>query len=299
MKKYILRICLFFAIILLLDTVFGYACRYLNTHAKGGFTQNHYHIAEELTDSVLIFGSSRAVHHFNPVIIEDSLGTTVYNCGVDGNGIIFSYGRLLTILQRYTPKMIIYDVIPSFDMEKDDYTKYLEWQKRWYDKPGVAEIFHDLYPLEKYKMLSNLYRYNTSFIQMLTDNLKPQKQFSFKGYLPIEEHMSYNVEEYDGQAVQWSPEKLKYFKLFADLCKQNDIELVFSFSPWYKAKNSRIYDEFLEFSHENGIPVIDMFADPYISTNPEYFADASHLNSEGADVFTSKFCKELSALNQR
>ena len=41
--------------------------------------------------------------------MEDSLHMTCYNCGNDGSGIVLSYGRLLMVKERKTPKIIIQD----------------------------------------------------------------------------------------------------------------------------------------------------------------------------------------------
>lgn len=293
MKKFIIKVIIFFAVIAVIDIIFGMFCGYLNSHAKGGDTYNHYYIANEMKDSVLIFGSSRAIHHYNPQILEDSLHTTVYNCGLDGNGILYQYGRLLTILDHHTPKSIIYDVIPSFDMETEDNSKYLQWQKRWYDKPGIPQLFHDINPAEDIKMHSNLYRYNSTFIQMLSDNLKPQQKVGYKGYKPLDEIMDYEVEPMESEPAQWDDLKLEYFTKFIKLCEQNDIELIIAISPWYNVTDSGVYQNMLELCRKYNLRIIDLFSDPEISTNKAYFADASHLNSHGADIFTSKFANLL------
>lgn len=293
MKKFLKYLFIFALVVSLLDIWFGYICTYLNSHAKGGDTQNHYYIATEMSDSVLIFGSSRATHHFNPAILEDSLGQTVYNCGLDGNGIIYNYGRLLTVLDRYKPKMIIYDVIPGFDIAEDDYSKYLKWLRRWYDIPGVSEIFHDVDSMEDFEMLSNLYRYNSVFIQMLSDNLRPLHSISYKGYQPLDGTIDYDVKPKESEVVEWSDLKMKYFTKFVDRCKENNITLIISYSPWYKATDSDAFSEFTKFAEDNALEVIDMYNDPEFVTNGAYFEDASHLNSEGADLFTSKFANAL------
>lgn len=296
MKKFLIHIFIFFAIVAIIDIGFGFVGRYLNSHAKGGDTYNHFYIANEMKDSVLIFGSSRAIHHFNPKILEDSLGMKVYNCGLDGNGILYNYGRLLTILDRYKPKMIIYDIMPSYDIKPDDHTKYLQWQKRWYDRQGIKEIFEDINPLERYKMVSNLYRYNTSFIQMFSDNIKPQ-QTIYKGYKPLYEEIDYDiVDNIPQNAVIWDNLKMEYFRKFVELCQENGVELIISYSPWYKVKDSHIFDVFNKFAAEYNLPVIDLYADPELAYSPENFADASHLNSVGADKFTSKFYSILKKL---
>ena len=59
-------------------------------------------------------------------MISDSLGVSCYNAGESGCGIILAYGRLLMILERYTPKAIIYEVTPDFDyLDGKDNHKYL------------------------------------------------------------------------------------------------------------------------------------------------------------------------------
>lgn len=297
MKKFLIYIAVFFALVALIDVTFGVGARYLNSHAKGGDTYSQYYITHEMSDSVIVFGSSRAIHHFNPRILEDSLGLTAYNCGLDGNGIIYNYGRLLAILQRYTPSLIIYDVIPSFDMAEDDYVKYLQWLKRWYDIPGIPEIFRDVNPLEKYKMMSSLYRYNRSFLPMLSDNIKPNHEVGYKGYKPLYETMTVDFDRQDHHTpVKWSELKKHYFLKFVDTCRQHGIKLVFSFSPWYNTPGSGLYDEFRTFAADAGIPILDFYTDPELSKDPANFADISHLNSVGADKFTAKFVTGLKRL---
>ncbi|MCH5347616.1 MAG: hypothetical protein J1E63_10920 [Muribaculaceae bacterium] len=297
MKRFITYILIFFCFIAVIDISIGYLARYLNSHAKGGDTKNHYYIAGEMTDSVLIFGSSRAIHHFNPKILEDSLGMTVYNCGLDGNGIIYNYGRLMSILRRYKPRVIIYDIMPEFDMSHDDYTKYLQWQKRLYDDvPEVREVFNDVDWTERYKMISNLYKYNTSIIQMLSDNVKPKQAVSYHGYKPIDEVINYDVSPKDELPAEWDELKLKYFHRFIEECQRNGIAVIISFSPWYKAVNSARFDNFVSLCNEYRLPVIDMYADSVLSSNPNYFADASHLNSTGADLFSQKFAHILKGI---
>lgn len=293
MKRFLKNILLFFVSIAFIDILVGYSCQYLNSHAKGGDTYNHYYIANEMTDSVLIFGSSRAIHHFNSQILEDSLNTSVYNCGLDGNGIIYNYGRLLTILQRYKPQIIIYDVIPMFDMVDDDCSKYLIWQKRWYDYPGIADIFHDVNQLEDLKMMSNMYRYNTTFLQMLSDNIKPRQGISYKGYKPLSGKIDYLPQKSNDLPAQWSDLKLKYFQKFVTLCKKNNIHVVISYSPWFHSKNSAIYDNFNSFCEKENLDIINLYDDAELSQDESLFVDASHLNSYGADKFSSKFASIL------
>ena len=99
MKKYIRNILLFFVAIVVIDLLFGVVCQYLNDHSKGGGIKSRYYVCKESNEDVLIFGSSRAKHHYVPDIIEDSLSMTCYNTGEDGNGIIV---RLYEVANKRT-----------------------------------------------------------------------------------------------------------------------------------------------------------------------------------------------------
>ena len=63
MKKFLLKLGLFFALILVADIVLGAALGYLANHAKGGFTQRDAYICNRLETDFLLMGSSRCVRH--------------------------------------------------------------------------------------------------------------------------------------------------------------------------------------------------------------------------------------------
>ena len=116
MKKFLIKTVLFFIIIAIIDVLSGKLFTCLVEHTKGGDNWRNNYICDGVNDDILIFGSSRALHHYNPVIISDSLNLSCYNCGQDGNGAILNEARYQLILQRHRPKVLIYDVIPGFDL---------------------------------------------------------------------------------------------------------------------------------------------------------------------------------------
>ena len=130
MRKFILKVLLFFVVIAMVDRGFGLAMsNVLKGTQKGDWGRNNF-IFNEVKSDVIILGSSRAIHHYDPQIISDSLSMSCYNCGEDGNGIILSYGRLMMVKERHQPKIIIQDVSTSFDLFKNDNHKYLGWLKK-------------------------------------------------------------------------------------------------------------------------------------------------------------------------
>ncbi len=115
MKRFLLKVLLFFACVVVMDNVLGYGFSWLRVNAKGGSTANCEYIANRANEDIIILGSSRAAHHYVPKIIEDSLGMSCYNCGEEGNGVILAYGRLKMLTNRYKPKLIMYEITPGYD----------------------------------------------------------------------------------------------------------------------------------------------------------------------------------------
>lgn len=286
MRKFFVRLLFFFITVLIVDYSFGLVCRYFIVNAKGGFTMTHEYIANHSTEDVLIFGSSRALHHYVPDIIEDSLGLTCYNCGVDGNGILYLYSRLQMILQRYTPKVIIYDISSQYDISSDDHMRYLGWQRRYCDIPGVSEVIKDIDKYENIKLNSNLYKYNGQFLQIIIDNFYPMHEFGNNGYFPLFSTMDYEPKPTEDKSiVKWDNLKKNYFVKFVELCRSNDIQLIVAYSPLYSSKSSNCYKSITDFCLRYEIPLLDFYADSYFKRN-EFFTDASHMNDVGAKEYT-------------
>lgn len=288
MKKFIFQSIIFIILLFLIDTFFGIIISHLRKSAKDGDTHRFEYIADFMTDSVIIMGSSRAIHHYSTPMLTDSLGISCYNCGLDGNGIIYNYGILRMITERYKPALIIYDVIPNFDiieLESSPNQKYLGALRPYYTRDGIAEIFAAVDPTEKFKMLSNLYAYNTRFIQILSDNVHAQNSNSL-GYKPLEGTMDYEPpREDDLSKYKVDDLKISYLNECIHLCKEKNIKLVFAISPFFFSPDKSVYQPIYELAEVNDIPIWD-FSTIYVG-NRDYFKDSSHLNSKGATDFTN------------
>ena len=108
-KKVILNIALVLSVVFILDFTIGKTLRYYYFKESSGTHFRTTYAIEKTNADILIFGSSRANHHYVPAIFEDSLKMKFYNTGRDGNGIFFQLAVLKSILKRYTPKIIIFD----------------------------------------------------------------------------------------------------------------------------------------------------------------------------------------------
>lgn len=299
MKTFIVKTLLFLAIIIVLDKVTGIAMSYMVEHAKGGDTSRHNNICSTTKDDILIFGSSRALRHYDAVLIGDSLGMSCHNCGESGNGIIYNYGLYQMIRNRYTPKILIYEFYPPYDLIKGDNHKYLRWLKPYYNKKGIPEIFESVDSKEKYKMTSNMYRYNSLIFNIIPDFFHPIKTSGNKGFVPLSGggksvKIDINVEklEYGGEEDSL---KLYYLKkLIKDASKETQI--IFVVSPtWYGVKKNGLASIKMICKQMN-IPLIDFSNNTKYVHNDRFFKDGNHLNEFGANEFSKDLVFSVKSL---
>lgn len=294
MKKYLLHIILFFAIVVAIDICFGKAFDYMVANAKGGDTKERYNFLMRDSYDIIILGSSRATHHYIPQMIEDSLGMTCYNGGADGNGIVLMYGRYKMITNRYNPKVILYDVEPAFDIieysEDDHNRRYLASLKSYFFQPGIKEIFQDVSWTEGIKNYSGLFRYNGDYFNHLR-NYYTANSASDKGYLPLKGQM--DSEPVKGEASDNTLDSLKlsYIKAIASDAKSRGIDFIFVASPKYGA-NSSLVQPVKEIAKELGVPFWDYTEAPEYQKF-EYFKEPMHLNDGGAHIFTTEIMKRI------
>lgn len=301
MKKFIILLFALFAILAGIDIATGLVFDKLTLSAKRGYTGRNEFIADKLHDPVLVFGSSRSVHHYDPQVLADSLGVPCYNCGQDGMGIITFYGRFKLLTARYTPRLIIYDVTTDFDLRRNDNVTYLTWLKPYYNRPGIDSIFWHVEPTERVKMLSNMFRYNGKALQIITDNKPGDDNYdALKGFVPLDGIMTYDKEEDATKTqVDFDPVKLYYISRLVKDCSAKGIRLVFAISPLYNSvKQPDAYlADFLTLARKQNVPVINHYYDTRFATNKNLFQDTYHMNRSGAEIYTSILAHEIKQLH--
>ena len=288
MKKFAIRVLFLATLMAFVDFLVGVSCRFLQTHAKGGDTGRMMYIADNMKEELLIFGSSRAIHHYDPRILEDSLGLSCYNCGRDGNGIIFSYGMYRLFRNRHKPRLIICDIQPNFDLEEQhNNEKYLEWLRTFYDRPGIDSIFWSVDATERWKMQCQMRRYNERFVQMASDCYRPL-QNDIKGFRPLQGVMSYEPKRNATEEKEYKYDELKmeYWRRLIHDCKAHGTKLVLMASPVYHGGNPEVFTPIKELARREGIPFLYYYDNPAISNERRYFTDSVHMNEEGATAYT-------------
>ncbi len=298
MKKFIIKVIAFFCIIFVADILLGYSFSCMVKNAIGGNNGRINFICNQTNEELLVFGSSRADHHYNSEILMDSLGLTCYNCGEDGNGIILNYGRFQMMLRRYRPRLIIYDIAPSFDLLSNDNHKFIGMLKPYYEREGVKDIFLAVDYTEKWKMMSQLYRYNSIFLTIMADRFHPIQSMGFQGFRPLKgelDRMKVRKLDKTTKEYQFDSLKIEFFNKFID--KAEGIKLVFVESPVWYGMNTIQLTPIRDICIQRNIPFIDYSNNPKYVGNDELFKDGTHLNARGADEFTKDLILELKRRN--
>lgn len=298
MKKFLINVAIFFSIVAVVDFSLGKVFYWLQSTKAKGRTQTEYHICNDLNADILVMGSSRASHHYVAQLIIDSLGKTCFNGGQDGNGIVMQYGRWKMISKHRLPKVIIYDIEPAFDLAVNDNSRYIDRLKPYTGDTDVKEFIAGLYPLERYKVISQMYRYNYKFLEIATDCMRLSDVNS--GYQPNYNHIRQELINKERKPEKSKIEKIDDVKMacltkLIDEAQSKGIQVILISSPYWKGYNDSDLSVIRMLTKEKGVPFID-YSNSEIRNNPDWFADSMHLNDKGARTFTKDLINHIKAI---
>ena len=298
--KVLVNICVLASILVVLDIIVGYIggkyANWLNKQPRAGDAALVNYDMNAATPDVAIIGSSTAICHYVPDIIQDSLFKAtgnkyeVFNMGMSRQKMAYNYYALKSLMKRKTPVIVIEDVWAS-NLSTDDYPSYFE-DMRPYVKTNheVKELFveHDYY---NFMMNSNMYCYNTELVKLLMAVTKSKKT---NGYRPSLVEMNRIEKIKNSDTCSLHPVSVKEFDGMIELCKNDGIKLFVVLSPAIRSSDttSLSYRYMKQRCQDNDIPFLDYSNDDrYYDTH--YFSDPLHMNSFGAAFFTSELMKDI------
>lgn len=295
MKKFLIQLSIFLTLFAYIDFALGKILQYGEEHAIGGKTERSYYINNKTHEDYLVFGSSRAVGHYVPDVFCNGK-ITMYNCGEDETGIICFYPKINFIKQRYTPKVIIYDVyyVDLLDGLRFRNVDFLKTLKTSYGKTeSVDSIFWRYEPTSRFKMLSNLYRYNSTSINILIDNIRKTNWYD-KGFYLLNTGTMKNapVVENSHKSYLYDEEKLQMLEKFI-VENKDKIQLFFAISPEYGKTNDEMYHPIKQLCKKYNVPLLNHYCDTTFTLHQELFANQNHLNCEGALKYSSIIKNEI------
>ena len=308
MKRLIKRILLFLVPFLLIGLVLDIAVSkrmsiiYFPSGENEVWNDIYNH---NIIDPCLIYGSSRAKTHVNPMIIEDSTGIRAYNFGMDGQSFDTQMLRhRINVKENGYPRYIIHS-LDLFTLSKtkkahnrQQYLPYMLWN---------VEIMKTLIGYEDFHLIDYLiptlryFGHYDSFKRSITEPFEPQiyrertKGFAYInfGWDP-EKKVSDNRHRIDVNADTY-----RLYEDFVKECKENHVALAMIYSPEYIDKQKTVINRdsimnlYEGLSEEYDIPFLDYTTDS-MSYNRDLYGDPEHFNKDGCIIFTKKVIKDLS-----
>jgi len=245
----------------------------------------------------LVFGSSRANHHYVPRIIEEEINMDYYNVGRDGSFIPYHYAVLCSILSRWTPNIVILDITKN-DLIKqgDDYARLSVLLPYYEDNVSIRQVVNMKSKFEKIKLLSKIYPYNSQIFSIMLGNISSlsAKKKDEKGFVGLTDGF-----KGDTTKTNWIEElderKVELYKRFIGKCKENGVLLYVVCSPYYL--NDTISGKSVSLAKSiavsAGVEFIDFSNDKGFVENKKLFYDKNHLNERGAIIFTKELSKRI------
>ncbi len=282
---------------------------------KSNFYTKEYTVWNDIIDGkvnsdIIINGSSRAWVHINPTIIIDSLHISAYNIGIDGHNFWLQNLRHTLLLQKNTkPKLIIHSLdIFTLDKREDLYNpnQFLPYML-WNSAIKAATSSYKGYNIFDYQL--PLVRYFGKWEAI---------EIALKMFKNPPNAASLRTKGFQGQDIEWTDEfekaKTKMSSLEAKMdsatialfeqylinCKAANIKVVLVYSPEYiegqkfVSNRGKVIATYENLSKKFNIPFYD-YSNDAISFDKKYFYNASHMNSKGANLFTSKLVDTLKA----
>ncbi len=298
--KFAYKLLILMAIMFVVDRIGGSLMAYLYEKEPLGDAVAFAHAIEKPNEDILVYGSSRAMHTYDPRVFKEELGLSCFNCGRNASTIIYHAAILPSALDRQPPlpKAIILDVTP----------KELSWRNGEDGNDVLAgmilpyvnknkhfeKMANELFPKELMKAkISKLYPYNSMLLSIIR-NYSVKGNDNIEGYIPL-----------FGNKASRQPITLKIntevddyakrkFEFFVKEVTARRIPLYVIISPAFVEPFPDTKSEVAtkEILARYNVPLWDYSVDTAFRKR-KYFYDNIHLNEKGATAFSEFIAKRI------
>jgi len=298
MKKFIINISIGVLLLIAIDFVIGTALKHFYFKQSSGLQYRTTYSINKTKAKILVFGSSRANHHYDPNVFETKFNKSFYNTGRDGNYQLYQTAVLQGVLDRYTPELIIYDFAGTFKYDEGDYDRLSALLPYYNSNEEIKQIVNLRSPYEPIKTFSKIYPYNSMLLHIGLGNTEKNKvkNKDIKGFIPLNGNWKNEIDSLKTPAhYEVDSIKLKQFKTFIQLVKSNQIPLYITYSPvYYQYDRDYSIEICKKICLEENIPFYDYSKDEQFIGDKMLFADPDHLNNKGARVFSKIIAEQIS-----
>lgn len=273
------------------DRAIGSLIEHFFFNEKQGDSAVTTHGIMDANEDILIFGSSRASHHYIPELISKGTGLSCYNLGRDGMKMLYYETLLKSVLSYHTPKIVILDLnLNDFEHEGEEEQKLTTVLMPYINKnEKVRELIYTQSVMEFFMAnISTLYRVNSLPMSIIQHHLEiGQKHFN--GYEPVSGSMpkSARIRHVDNMGYKESKAQLMAFENFVKAAKSKNIKLYVLVSPGMKINKYNAIKTANRILSKYGLIVFN-YSELFSSDAYRLFYDTWHLNEGGAKAFTDR-----------
>lgn len=292
-----------FMVALLLDVVISYGLYTTSAHPHQAWREIR---SGKYASDIVILGTSRALEHYDPYIIDSITGLKSYNLGMGGYSVNVELMKYRYYLHyNPQPKYIIYDVdqlLLTIDNAVHQHQSE-QFLPLFYDAAIRHELMQVGYSwIDAYIPMARYWGYQIQNKRGILEalNIKHYHDYSsYKGHCPdpdpwnparlhITDSVPYRVDE----EAKWM------FEEFVKECDESGGKLIFITSPVYYTyvEMSPVWNQYIGYmdsiADANGIPYLNYMGNP-ICRDSTFFNAGCHLTPEGTKIFSEMLSHDL------
>jgi len=310
--KHVVKLIIF---LLLFIGLFAWINKITEPNRIGYVPWEEYYSLPRDTLDVLILGSSKVNHTYNPVVIDQELNVDAYSLSSHGMGLAEMYPILKEAFKTQSPKIVAIELY-SISVESVNMPDRARWHRAY-------EEMH--FSLNKATAILSQVPLNESLEYFLPFEINHSewKTLSLKKMLLLEGQPDFYTRYFGYYIIEYCMEKDKFVALPVDyladktqmeipedkmdiikrinaLCKDYNAELVFVVSPSVSAEKfgyvqmHQLVNGIRPYADSEGIEVFDyntMLLDGELTYYD--FTDAHHTSTLGADKVSKAFAGDL------
>jgi len=298
--KFLSKLLVLIILVGILDFCLGSLIEYLYYHQGDNVYTATTYVINEAEEDILIFGSSRANHHYIPEVLTARTGLSCYNAGCDGRSLFYDYALFKSALSREKPDKVILDLSrTTLYFDQADYDRLSHLYPYYRQNDNVREIVGLKGKIGLYVRLSKLYSYNSTILIILKSFVRPRTDYN--GYIPYPgnrtmdpaeisyDSLEYGVYHEADPTMRLDENKINILASFIDDARQAEVDLYIIDSPYFymhKDSNNISLAKIIEVLGEKNIRYINFANDNVFALDPGLFGDPTHMNDFGAKKFT-------------
>ncbi len=254
-------------------------------------SRNKYAMFYENVDKVdvLFFGPSVPLYGICPAELWDDFGIAAYNNANESERLATTYWVIKNSLDYCRPGLVVVDMTAlAWGAEKTDGTlKDHNFLDSLPLSANKVRMVMDLFPeKERAEYIWNFILYHSRWPELGKDDDEINCRMGGETRIGIKYNSNPRIGDPKESRNDLSDEKIIYLDKIAELCKEENINLLFTFLPYSAHQGDIVLREFVKkYCQDNQIDYLDMLDKNIVNYKMDYM-DEIHLNPAGAKKVT-------------